>query len=107
VLGPLTIALLCRGFAGLEEFMKAVPTWIRSQPKTFFANGIRRFAKRYNISVDKKRGVIMLRNYTLLLSQVVVREVINKLTLFLTVHPSGRTMALGLTQSLIEMSKKE
>jgi hypothetical protein len=55
-------------------------TWLLSQLKTFFADGIRRLVNRYTICVEN-RGDYVDKWYTLHLSEIVVSEVINKLTL--------------------------
>jgi hypothetical protein len=42
ILGMLRDALRGRRFSNDEEVKDAVHTWLREQPKTFFADGIRR-----------------------------------------------------------------
>jgi len=58
--------------------------WLRSQSKSFFADGIRRLVNRYTTYFENK-GHHFEKWYNLLLSQVLVHEVNNKFSLVLTV----------------------
>jgi hypothetical protein len=77
-------ALRGRRYASDCEVKNMMHTWLPSQPKTFFADRIRRLVNSYTICVEKKKGVIMLINDTLHLLQAAEHELINQFTLFLT-----------------------
>jgi hypothetical protein len=62
--GSPTEASLGRNFASDDAVKDAVRTWLWSQPKNFFADGVRRLVYRYTTCFEKN-GVIMLRNDTL------------------------------------------
>jgi hypothetical protein len=79
--GPLKEASHVRRFASGDDVKDAMHKWLRSESKTFFADGIKRLVSCYTICVEK-RGDYVEKWYILLLSQVVVHEVINKSTLF-------------------------
>jgi len=53
--GPLIEALGGRKSAIHEAVKDAMHTWLRSQPKNFFADWIRRFVNRYTIYVEKEK----------------------------------------------------
>jgi hypothetical protein len=69
---------LIQRFAIDDKAKDEVHTWLRSQPKTFFEDGIRRLVNRYIVSVEK-RGDYAEKRCTLYLSQIAVHEVINLL----------------------------
>jgi hypothetical protein len=54
IFGPFIVALRGRRFANDEEVKDAVHTWLHGQPKTFFADGIRKLVDRSNKYVVKR-----------------------------------------------------
>jgi hypothetical protein len=81
--GPLKEALLGWRFASNDE-IKDTCTWLRSQPKTCFADGIRRLVNHYTVCVEKRADYVE-KWYSSHLLQSVVHKVINSFTfLFLT-----------------------
>ena len=51
--GPLKNALRGRRFASDDEVKEAVHDWLRSQPQTFFSNGIKKFTDRWAKCIEK------------------------------------------------------
>ena len=52
--GPLKNALRGRRFAADDEVKVAVHDWLRSQPQTFFSNGIKKLTDRWAKCIEKK-----------------------------------------------------
>ena len=52
--GPLKNALRGRRFAADDEVKEAVNDWLRSQPQTFFSNGIKKLTDRWTKCIEKK-----------------------------------------------------
>ena len=51
--GPLKNALRDRRFAADDEVEEAVHNWLRSQPQTFFSNGIKKLTDRWAKCIEK------------------------------------------------------
>ena len=56
--GPLKNALRGRRFAADDEVKEAVHDWLRSQPQTFFSNGIKKLTDRWAKCIEKKGDYI-------------------------------------------------
>ena len=56
--GPLKNALRGRRFAADDEVKEAVRDWLRSQPQTFFSNGIKKLTDRWAKCIEKKGDYI-------------------------------------------------
>ena len=56
--GPLKNALRGRRFAADDEVKEAVHDWLRSQPQTFFSNGIKKLTDRWTKCIKKKGDYI-------------------------------------------------
>ena len=56
--GPLKNALSGRRFAADDEVKEAVHDWLRSQPQTFFSNGIKKITDRWSKCIEKKGDYI-------------------------------------------------
>ena len=52
--GPLKNALRDRRFAADDEVKEAVHDWLRSQPQTFFSNGIKKLTEGWAKCIEKK-----------------------------------------------------
>lgn len=81
VFGPLREVLHVQRYANDYEDKDTVHTWLWSQPKNLFADGIRRLENCYKICAEKRSDYVEIL-YTLYLSQIAVHEVINIFTLF-------------------------
>ena len=73
-------ALCKRRFASDDKVKDTIHRRQRSQPKTFFTNGIRRLVNHCTICLEK-RGAYVENWHTWNLSQIVIHTVINKFTL--------------------------
>jgi len=51
--GPLKNALRGRRFAADDEVKEVVHDWLRSQPQTFFSNGIKKLTDRWAKCIEK------------------------------------------------------
>jgi hypothetical protein len=51
--GPLKNALKGGRFAADDEVKEAVHNWVRSQPQTFFSNGIKKLTDRWAKCIEK------------------------------------------------------
>ena len=56
--GPLKNALRGRRFAADDEVKEAVHDWLRSQPQTFFSNGIEKLTDHWAKCIEKKGDCI-------------------------------------------------
>jgi len=56
--GPLKNALRCRRFAADDGVKEAVHDWLRSQPQTFFSNGIKKLTDSWAKCIEKKGDYI-------------------------------------------------
>ena len=56
--GPLKNALRGRRFAADDEVKEAVHDWLRSNPQTFFSNGIKKLTDRWAKCIEKKGDYI-------------------------------------------------
>ena len=56
--GPLKNALRGRRFAADDEVKEVVHDWLRSQPQTFFSNGIKKLTDRWAKCIEKKGDYI-------------------------------------------------
>jgi hypothetical protein len=76
--GPPTDAFRGRRFASDGEVKSAVHTWLRSQPRIFLADGMRRLLNRYTMCVEI-RGDYGDKWYAVLSSQIGVHAMIYRL----------------------------
>jgi len=76
--GPPTDAFRGRRFASDGKVKKAVQTWLRSQPRIFLADGMRRLLNRYTMCFEI-RGDYGDKWYAVLSSQIGVHAMIYKL----------------------------